>query len=117
MYNCGFRASYRARIRFVVVSLRFFSSEFRSQLPWSELPWGSDPMPPEEAAAEAARIAAEEHEKQARIRLEQEDFQLALEMHTKEEERRAADELMRKQLTAEDGRLAQSLHEKELSRA
>merc|ERR1711870_68411 len=116
MYNCGFRDSYKARIKFVVVTLRSFSLEFRAQLPWVELPWGSDPMPPEEAAAEAARMAAEEHEKKARIKLEQEDFQLALEMHIKEEEQRAAEELMRKQLAAEDSKLAQSLHDKELSR-
>merc|ERR1711948_185670 len=49
MYRCGFRNSYKSRIKFVVMSLRSWYPACRRKTRWDDLPWGTEAMPMEEA--------------------------------------------------------------------
>jgi len=93
MYSSGVRGAYSARIRFVVVSLRRFSAEFRGLTPWRSLPWGHEPLP----AAEAA---------------EEEDRRLASELQSQEEAMMLSEREARRLRCQEDFSFARSLQER-----
>eukprot|EP00930_Biecheleria_cincta_P048663 TRINITY_DN33944_c0_g1_i1.p1 TRINITY_DN33944_c0_g1~~TRINITY_DN33944_c0_g1_i1.p1 ORF type:complete len:323 (+),score=72.05 TRINITY_DN33944_c0_g1_i1:72-1040(+) len=85
MYTSGIRCTYAARIKFVVVKLRYFSRQFQNLKSWRDLPWSDEPMPEEEAKTEA-------YERWTQSCREEADFRLAWEMQAREVARFEAEE-------------------------
>lgn len=111
MYCCGFRNTYRARIKFVVVSLRTFSPGFRFQKLWKDLPWGDELMP-EVEAKEAAEKAAEEDMK---IKIVKDDFEFAMKIQAIEEAAWETEVATVNKTMTSDVHLAVHLQRKELA--
>lgn len=104
MHASGIRCTCAARIKFVVVKLRYFSQKFQSLRSWRDLPWSEEPMPEEEAKAEA-------YERWTKTCREEADFRLAWEMQAREVARFHAEEVQAQEVVRRENHV----HEYSLS--